>query len=128
MNGARIKSSASRVFKTSSHESHPRRAVKTPWVQTSQPADRMGIGGYNEFNTAGSCGANPVRLEVETVRVAVYFDGAFGLGDGVQHLAHPAFERRTRPDQSPSGWPQILNNGNLSARNSRWVICSESIL
>src|SRR5262245_31240521 len=69
-------------------------------VQTSQPADRMGVGGYDEFNTTGSCGANPVRLEVETVRVAVDFDGASGLGDDVEHLVHSAFERRTRPDQS----------------------------
>src|SRR5262245_30447730 len=68
-------------------------------VQTSQPADRMGVGRYDEFNTAGSCGANPVRLEVETVRVAVDFDGTSGLRDGVEHQVHSAFERRARPDQ-----------------------------
>ena len=69
-------------------------------MQICQTADRMRVGGYDALNTAGSCGANPLRLEVETVRVAVDFDGAFGLGDGVQHLFHPASERRTRPDQS----------------------------
>src|SRR5262245_42015253 len=69
-------------------------------VQTSQPAGRMGVGGYDKFNTAASCGANPVRLEVETVRVTVHFDGASGLRDGAEHLVHSAFERRTRPDQS----------------------------
>src|SRR5262245_44391005 len=69
-------------------------------VQTSQPAGRMGVGGYDEFNTAGSRGADPVRLEVETMWIAVDFDRASGLGDGVEHLVHSAFEGRARPDQS----------------------------
>src|SRR5215475_8799529 len=69
-------------------------------VQTSQPAGRMGVGRYDEFNTTSSRGADPVRLEVETVGVAVDFDGASGLGDGVEHLVHSAFERRARPNQS----------------------------
>src|SRR5262245_53389118 len=68
-------------------------------VQTSQPADRMGVGGYDELNTAGSCGANPVRFKVETMRVSIDFDGTSGLGDGVEHMVHSAFERRPRPDQ-----------------------------
>ena len=59
----------------------------------------MSIGGYDEGNAAPPRRANPARLQVETARIAVDFDGASGFGDCVEHLFDPALEGRTRWEQ-----------------------------
>ena len=71
--------------------------------QICQANNGMCVRRYDEFNAAIASQANPMRLQIEPVWVAVDLDSAAGFSDGVQYFFQPASKRWPRGDQSSEG-------------------------